>query len=122
VKSTGRFGLILVKVTTTGSNVPGVNAGMVTIAFVELTTVSDCNPVFKLTGSTVTEPAPLDTPKEAIPPGNKSPSVTVVVGVQVWAWACVVASTDNNNIAIMLSNVDKIFLLFIFLLFIYLSL
>jgi len=98
--------------------VPGVNAGIVTNAFVALTTVSDCKPVPPLTWSTVTEPGPCDTPKEAIPPGNKSPSVTVVLGVQilVWAWACVVASTDKSNIDVMLSNVDKIFLLFIYVL------
>ena len=82
VKSTGRLGLVAVKVAVTGLNVPGVNAGMFTVAFVALTTVNDCNPVPALTWSTVTEPAPLATPKEGIPPGNKSPSLTVVVGVQ----------------------------------------
>ncbi len=71
------------KVAVTGLNVPGVNAGMFTIAFVELTTVNDCKPVPALTWSTVTEPGPLDTPKEARPPGKRSPSVTVVIGVQV---------------------------------------
>jgi hypothetical protein len=118
VKSTGSAGSILVNVTVTGAVVPGVNAGIVTTAFVALTTVSDCKPVPALTWSTVTEPAPLDTPKEVIPPGNKSPSVTVVLGVQipVWAWACVVASAAKNNIAVMLSIADKIFLLFIYLL------
>ncbi len=33
----------------------------------------------------VTEPGPLDTPKEGLPPGKRSPSVTVVNGVQVCA-------------------------------------
>ncbi len=42
--STARFGLMAVKVTTTGANVPGVKAGILTIALVALTTVSDCNP------------------------------------------------------------------------------
>jgi hypothetical protein len=66
--------------------VPGVNDGIFTTALVGVpTTVSDCNSVPALTWSTVTEPAPFDTPKETIPPGNKSPSVTVVVGVQVSA-------------------------------------
>ena len=84
VKSTARAGLIAVKVTVTGANVPGVYAGMFTTAFVGTPTiVNDCKPVPALTWSTVTEPAPLDTPKETIPPGNKSPSVTVVNGVQV---------------------------------------
>ena len=46
------------------------------------TTVNDCKPVPALTWSTVTEFCPLVTPKEAIPPGAKSPSVTVVVGTQ----------------------------------------
>jgi hypothetical protein len=36
-----------------------------------------------LTWSIVTEPAPLVTPKDTMPPGNKSPSVIVVVGVQI---------------------------------------
>ncbi len=86
VKSTGCVGSITEKVTTTGLNVPGANAGMFTTAFVGVpTTVSDCNPVPPLTWSTVTEPAPLITPKETIPPGAKSPSVTVVLGVQTSA-------------------------------------
>ena len=84
VKSTGSAGLIAVNVTTTGSNVPGVNGGIFTTALTGTpTTVSDCNPVPALTWSTVTVPGPLVTPKETIPPGNKSPSVTVVLGVQV---------------------------------------
>ena len=46
VKSTGQFGLIVVKVTVTGSKVPGVKAGINTTAFSGTpTTVSDCNPV-----------------------------------------------------------------------------
>ena len=83
MKSVGCAGLGVVKVTTTGSNVPGVNAGMFTIALTGVpTTVIDCVPVPALTWSMVTEPGPLVTPKEATPPGNKSPSVTVVLGVQ----------------------------------------
>ncbi len=46
VKSTGRLGLITVKVAVTGLNVPGVKAGIFTTAFVGVpTTVKDCNPV-----------------------------------------------------------------------------
>ena len=46
VKSTGRFGFIGVNVTTTGANVPGVNAGILTTALTGVpTTVSDCNPL-----------------------------------------------------------------------------
>lgn len=83
VKSTAISVLVVVKVTTTGLKVPGVNAGMLTVALTGApTTVKDCKPVPALTWSTVTEPAPLETPKETIPPGAKSPSVTVVVGVQ----------------------------------------
>ncbi len=74
----------MVKVTITGLNVPGVKAGMFTTALVGApNTVIDCVPVPALTWSMVTEPGPLATPKEAIPPGNKSPSVIVVLGVQV---------------------------------------
>ncbi len=84
MKSVGSAGLGVVKVTTTGLNVPGVNAGMFTIALTGVpTTVIDCVPVPALTWSMVTEPGPLVTPKEAKPPVNKSPSVTVVLGVQV---------------------------------------
>ncbi len=49
VKSTSRFGSITVKVAVTGLNVPGVKAGIFTIAFDELTTVNDCKPVPALT-------------------------------------------------------------------------
>jgi superfamily II DNA or RNA helicase len=50
VKSTGRLGLITVKVAVTGLNVPGVKAGIFTTAFVGVpTTVKDCNPVPALT-------------------------------------------------------------------------
>jgi len=46
VKSTGRFGSVIVKVTVTGANVPGVNAGMFTVALVGVpTTVSERKPV-----------------------------------------------------------------------------
>ncbi len=63
---------------------PGVNGGMFTTALIGTpTTVSDCKPVPPLTWSTVTEPGPLVTPKETMPPGNKLPSVTVVAGVQI---------------------------------------
>ena len=86
MKSTGCVGSITEKVTTTGANVPGVNAGMFTTALVGVpTTVNERNPVPAFTWSTVTEPAPLVMTNEAIPPGAKSPSVTVVVGVQVSA-------------------------------------
>ena len=72
------------KVTVTGSNVPGTNGGMFTTALTGPSiTVSDCKPVPALTWSTVTEPGPLDTPKETIPPGKRFPSVTVVLGVQI---------------------------------------
>ncbi len=65
---------------------PGVNGGIVTTALVGVpTTVRDCKPVPAFTWSTVIEPAPLITPKETIPPGAKSPSATVVLGVQVSA-------------------------------------
>ena len=86
VKSTGRLGFIGVNVTITGINVPGVNGGMNTVALTGTpTTVSDCKPVPALTWSTVTEPGPLVMPNDTMPPGNKSPSVTVVVGVQTSA-------------------------------------
>ena len=86
VKSMGRFAFVGVKLTVTGLNVPGVNGGILTVAFVGVpTTVSDCKPLPALTWSIVTVPAPLITPKEAIPPGAKSPSITVVIGVQVSA-------------------------------------
>jgi len=86
VKSVGRSGLGVVKVTFTGLNVPGVNGGMFTTALVGVpTTVIDCVPVPALTWSMVTKPVPLDTAKEGGPPGKRSPSVTNVVGVQVVA-------------------------------------
>ncbi len=91
VKSTARAELVAVKVAVTGAYVPGANAGMFTVAFVALTTVNDCNPDPAFTWSTVTEFGPLATPKAAIPPGNKSPSVTVVIGVQP---CCVVAPIE----------------------------
>ncbi len=84
MNSTGKFRSITVKVVVTGANVPGVKATIFTITLVGIpTTENDCNPVPALTWSTVTEPSPLDIPKEGTPPGNKSPSLTVVVGVQV---------------------------------------
>jgi len=76
--------------------VPGVNGGIVTTAFIGVpTTVSDCKPVPALTWSTVTEPGPLVTPNEAIPPGAKSPSVTVVLGVQVAAQRTLIKAAWN---------------------------
>jgi hypothetical protein len=85
LKLVGSAGLGTVKVTTTGLIVPGINAGIITTALTTEpgTTVSDCKPVPALTWSTVTEPGPPATAKETGPPGNKSPSVTVVLGVQV---------------------------------------
>ncbi len=97
MKSVGSAGLGVVKVTTTGSNVPGVNAGMFTIALTGVpTTVIDRVPVPALTWSMVTEPGPLVTPKEATPPGAKSPSVTVVLGVQV----CGVGVGDATGVGV----------------------
>ena len=85
VKSTAKPRLGVVKVTTTGAKVPGVNDGIFTTAFIGVpTTFSDCKPLPALTWSTATEPEPLNTAKETIPPGNRSPSVTVVVGVQTF--------------------------------------
>ena len=50
VKSTARFGLIGVNVTTTGLKVPAVNAGILTIALTGVPlTVKDCKPVPALT-------------------------------------------------------------------------
>ena len=84
VKSTACVGSVGVKVTITGLNVPGVNAGILTVALTGApTTVSDCKPVPAFTWSIVTEFIPVVIPKDTIPPGNKSPSVTVEVGVQV---------------------------------------
>ena len=84
VKSDGRAELVLLKVTVTGSNVPGVNGGMFCVAFALVApalNVSDCNPVPAFTWSTVTELPVVLTPNETIPPGNKSPSVTVPLQV-----------------------------------------
>ena len=58
VKSTACPGLGTVKVAVAGLNVPIVNAGMFTLAFVALTSENDCSPVPPSTGSTVTEPPP----------------------------------------------------------------
>ena len=50
VKSTGILGSIGMNVTTTGINVPGVNAGIKTTALIGVpTTVSDCKPLPALT-------------------------------------------------------------------------
>ena len=96
LKSTARFGFIGIKVITTGINVPSVNDGILTIALVGVpTTVSDCKPLPALTWSTVTEPGPLDTPKDTIPPGNKLPSVTVVAGVQTSAQRALIFAAWN---------------------------
>ena len=96
VKSIGCVGFITEKVTTTGAKVPGVNAGIFTTALTGVpTTVSDCKPVPAFTWSTVTVPGPLDTPNDTIPPGAKSPSVTVVVGVQVSAQRTLIKAEWN---------------------------
>ncbi len=93
------------KVTVTGSNVPGTNGGMFTTALTGPSiTVSDCKPVPALTWSTVTEPGPLITPKETIPPGNKFPSVTVVLGVQV----CCCADVCPLNRLIIAKSAKKL--------------
>ena len=70
------------KVAVTGLYVPDANAGILTVAFVTLTAVKDSSPVPELIESTVTEFAPFVTAKADRPPGNKSPSVTVTVGLQ----------------------------------------
>jgi len=94
VKSTGSAGLTAVKDTVTGLNVPGVNGGIVTTALIGTpTTVSDCKPVPALTWSTVTVPGPDVTPNDTKPPGKRSTSVTVVVGVQT----CEVAEDANRE-------------------------
>ncbi len=50
VKSTARFGLMGVNVTVTGSYVPAINAGILTIALTGVPmTVNDCKPVPALT-------------------------------------------------------------------------
>jgi len=96
VKSTGCVGSGTEKVTVTGLKVPGANAGIFTTALVGVpTTVIDCVPVPALTWSIVTEPGPLDTPKDGMPPGAKSPSVTVVVGVQVAAQRTLIKAAWN---------------------------
>ena len=72
----------LVKVTVTGAIVPGTNGGMITFAFTRgspALNVSDRNPVPAFTWSTVTVLPVLLTPNEGIPPGNKSPSATVLL-------------------------------------------
>ena len=74
---TGKFGLITVKVTTAGRNVPGVNGGIVTTAFVELTRVRDCNPLPASIESTVIVPEPLVTVKAPRPPGKEFPGASV---------------------------------------------
>ena len=82
-KSTARFGLIAVKVNVTGAVVPGVNGGIVTITLTGTpTTVSDCNPRPALTWSTVTDPGPDEKANVVKPPGKRSPSVAIKVGVQ----------------------------------------
>lgn len=62
---------------------PGVNAGIFTVALVALTTVNVCNPVPESIWSTVIEFEPLVTANAPKPPGNKlGSSETVAVGVQ----------------------------------------
>ena len=64
----------------TGAYVPGVNAGIVTFAFDELTSVNPCNPNPVFAASTVTDPEPAVTASNTAElPGNTS--VTVSVGV-----------------------------------------
>ena len=58
VKSTGCPVFGTVKVAVTGSNVPNAKAGMLTLAFVALTSEKLCSPLPELIGSTVTDPAP----------------------------------------------------------------
>jgi hypothetical protein len=118
VKSTARPGLVGVKVTTTGACVPRVNGGMLTVALVGVpTTVSDCNPVPALTWSTVTEPGPLVTPKVAAPLGNRSPSVTVVVGVQTFCVCAFAVVFVKKTAQTSINNKTKYF--FIFFLLVY---
>src|SRR5688500_9311284 len=71
-----------VNVAATSLNVPEENAGMVTFAFVVLTTVKPCIPGFVSAGSTVTEPWPALTEVKELKLPCLS-SVTVSVGVQV---------------------------------------
>ncbi len=81
VKSTGCDVFGIVNVVVTGPNVPSVNAGMFTVAFVALTSDSPCNPFPVLIGSTVTDPDPAVIASNwAAPPGRVS--VIVSVGVQ----------------------------------------
>ena len=81
VISTGSAGLTAVKVTVTGLNVPGVNAGIITTAFTLLTTVNDCKPVPELIWSMVTDPGPDITPNDAKPPGAEAGSaLTITTG------------------------------------------
>lgn len=66
----------------TGAYVPGVNAGIVTFAFDELTSVNACSPIPVFAASIVTDPEPAVTASNTAElPGNTS--VTVSVGVQV---------------------------------------
>lgn len=82
VKSTACPVFGRVNVAVTGLNVPGANAGIVTIALDELTTVSDWRPGLTSAGSTVTVPLPAVMEENAAePPGNTS--VIVNVGVHV---------------------------------------
>ncbi len=69
-------------VAVTGLNVPVANAGIVTIAFVALTSEYPCNPVPESTWLTVTEFTPAVIASNAAePPGLVS--VMVRVGVQM---------------------------------------
>lgn len=81
VKSTGCDAFGLVNIAVTGVVVPNGNAGMLTFAFDELTSVMLCRPPLVSAMLTVTEPGPAviasNTPEL---PGNAS--VTVSVGVQ----------------------------------------
>ena len=88
---------------------PTVNAGILTTALTGTpTTVSDCKPVPALTWSTVTEPGPLDIPKDTIPPGNKLPSVTVVVGVQTSAHRALIFAAWKLLAALRVKSTAKL--------------
>ncbi len=69
------------KVADTGPVVPNGNAGIVTLAFVALTTEKPCNPIVVLIISTVTDPDPAAMVSKAVWLPGKT-SVTVSVGTQ----------------------------------------
>lgn len=82
VKSTGCPGFGRAKTILTGSNVPNGKAGILTTAFIELTTDTFCKPIPEFAGSIVTRfSVPTIEENAAALPGNTS--VTVIVGVQI---------------------------------------